>query len=141
MLYNWMNRASMFISKANRPFKAIKEMHFATIYALIDVYSKTRSSVVDLYASTCMCLSSKNSSQSLHQKNCLTIFHLVGNTIKACQSLWCHILALKSNMEAFIEVMELLVEVATPKPNVEHVQSFNIDSHIKKCLKRLHDCE
>jgi hypothetical protein len=44
-------------------------------------------------------------------------------------------------MEIFMEVMELLAEVATPKPNVEHILSFDIDSHVKKRLRRLLDCE
>jgi hypothetical protein len=57
VLYNWMDRASMSISKVGRPFKAIKEMHFATIHALIDVCSKTRSFVADLSTSTSMCFS------------------------------------------------------------------------------------
>ncbi len=56
-MYNWTNKASMSISKANWPFKATKEMHFAIVQALIDVYSKIISSIMDLFASTCMCLS------------------------------------------------------------------------------------
>jgi hypothetical protein len=79
--------------------------------------------------------------QSLHQNFCLTIFHLAGNTVKVCQSLGCHILALESDMEVLMEVLELLAKVATPKPNVEHVHSFDIDSHVKKRLRRLLDCE
>lgn len=31
VLYNWMNRASMSISKAGMPFKAAKEMHLVMI--------------------------------------------------------------------------------------------------------------
>ncbi len=31
MLYKWTNMASMFISKAGRPFRVIKEMHPSTI--------------------------------------------------------------------------------------------------------------
>jgi hypothetical protein len=61
VLYNWMNRASMSISKVDKPFLALKEMHFSTIQTLIDVYSKTRSSIMDLFASTCMCSFSKKS--------------------------------------------------------------------------------
>jgi hypothetical protein len=37
-----------------------KEMHLVTIQALIDVYSKIRSSVADLSTYTSMCLSSKD---------------------------------------------------------------------------------
>ncbi len=44
-------------------------------------------------------------SRSLHQKLCLTIFHLISNTSKACQSLGCHILVLESSMEVFIELL------------------------------------
>jgi len=51
----------MFISKARKPFRATKEMHLATIQALINVYSKIRSFVVDLSTFTNMCPSSKNS--------------------------------------------------------------------------------
>jgi hypothetical protein len=51
----------MFISKVGRPSKAAKEMHLAIIQALINVCSKTRSFVADLFISIGMCLSSKNS--------------------------------------------------------------------------------
>jgi hypothetical protein len=51
----------MFISKAGRPPKVAKEMHPSIIHALIDVCSKTRSSIMDLSASTGMCSFSKNS--------------------------------------------------------------------------------
>jgi hypothetical protein len=37
----------MSISNVNKPFKAVKEMHIATIQALIDVYSKIGSFVAD----------------------------------------------------------------------------------------------
>jgi hypothetical protein len=42
-------------------------------------------------------------------------------------------------MEVLIEVLELFVEVAMPKPNVKHVHNFDIDFPIKKCLRRLLD--
>ncbi len=61
MLYNWTDRASMFISKADIPFRAAKEIHHVTIQAVIDVCSKIESSIVDLFASTSLCFSSKNS--------------------------------------------------------------------------------
>lgn len=60
VLCNWMNRASMSISKVGMPFKAAKEMNLVTIYALIDVYSKTRSCVANLFASISKFLSSIN---------------------------------------------------------------------------------
>ncbi len=94
MLYNWTNRASMSISKADRPFRVAKEMHIGIVQALIDVCSKVGSFIVDLSTSKNMCFSSKNS-QSLHQKKSLTIFHLVGNNFKAYQSLRRHIMALE----------------------------------------------
>jgi hypothetical protein len=71
----------------------------------------------------------------------MTIFHLVGNTIKAYQSLGHHILALELDTEVFIKVLEPFIEVAMPKLDVEHIQSFEIDSPIKKCSKRLFDYE
>jgi hypothetical protein len=61
MLYNWMDRASMFIFKAGRPFKVAKEMHLAIVHALIDVCSKIKSFVANLSTSTSMCFSSRNS--------------------------------------------------------------------------------
>ncbi len=61
MLYNWIERASMFISKANKLFKATKKMHLSIFQALINVCSKTRSFVVNLSPSTSMCSFSKNS--------------------------------------------------------------------------------
>jgi hypothetical protein len=79
--------------------------------------------------------------KSLHQKLYLTIFHLAGNTIRACQSLGCHILALESDMEVFTKGREPLVEVATPKLDIKHVHSFSIDFPIKKRSKRLLDYE
>jgi len=54
-----MDKTSMSISKASRPFRVAKEMHPPTILALIDVYSKTKSFVADLSTSTCMCSFSK----------------------------------------------------------------------------------
>ncbi len=51
----------MFISKVDKPFKATKEMHLAIVQALIDIYSKTGSSVTDLFTSIGMCLTLKNS--------------------------------------------------------------------------------
>jgi len=116
-------------------------MRLVIIQALINVCSKIGSSVTNLSASIGMCLSSKNSLSSLHQKLCLTILHLVGNIVKACQSLGHHILALELDMEVFMEVLEPFVEVAMVKPNIKHVHSFNIDSHVKKHLRRLLDCE
>jgi hypothetical protein len=53
-------------------------------------------------------------SQSLHQKNCLIIFHLVGNTVRTYQSLGCHILTLELDMEVFMEVLEFLIEMGMP---------------------------
>ncbi len=50
----------------------------------------------------------------LHQFFCLTIFHLVGNIVRACQSLGHHILALELDMEVLMEVLERLIEVAMP---------------------------
>jgi hypothetical protein len=44
-------------------------------------------------------------------------------------------------MEVFIEVLELFVQAATLEPNTEHVQSFNIDFHVKKHSKRFLVCE
>jgi len=61
VLYNWTSRASMSISKVSMPFKALKEIHFVIVQALIDVCSKTTSSIADLSTSTSMCPSSRNS--------------------------------------------------------------------------------
>jgi hypothetical protein len=44
-------------------------------------------------------------------------------------------------MEVFIEVLELLVEVAMPELDAEHVHSFDIDYPVKKHSKRLLECE
>jgi hypothetical protein len=44
-------------------------------------------------------------------------------------------------MEVFMEALEPLVEVATPKLDIEHVHSFNIDSLVKKRSKRFLDYE
>jgi hypothetical protein len=88
-----------------------------------------------------MCFSSKKSFMVSASKNCLTIFHLSSNTIKAYQSLGHHILALELDMEVFTKVLEPLLEVAMPKLDAEHVHNFDIDSLIKKCSKRLFDYE
>ncbi len=40
-----------------------------------------------------------------------------------------------------MEVLEHLIEMATPKFNIEHIHSFYIDYLVKKCLKRLFDYE
>jgi hypothetical protein len=44
-------------------------------------------------------------------------------------------------MEVFTKVLEPLVEVSMPKPNTEHVHSFDIDSFVKKHSRRLLDYE
>ncbi len=41
------------------------------------------------------------------QSLCLTIFHLLGNILWACQSLGCHILALELDMEVFMKCWNL----------------------------------
>jgi hypothetical protein len=77
----------------------------------------------------------------LHQKTFLTIFHLISNIVKACQSLGRHILVLELDMEVFMEVLEPFIEVAMPEPNNKHLHNFDIDSFVKKCSRRLLDCE
>ncbi len=67
VLYNWMDRASMSLSKAGGPFKASKEMHLVMVQTLINVYSKTGSYVANLFISIGMCPSSRNCFQSLHR--------------------------------------------------------------------------
>jgi hypothetical protein len=142
VLYNWMDRASMFISKASMPFKATKEMHLVMVHTWIDVCSKTRSFIMNLFTSIGMCLSSRNSfSISLHQILCLTIFHITCSNVKAYQSLGYHILALESNMEVFSEVLELFIEVVMFDPKFKHIHNFDIDSLIKKCSRRLFNYE
>jgi hypothetical protein len=83
----------------------------------------------------------KKSLSISHQFFCLTVFHLIGNIIRAFQSLGHHSLASELDMEVLTEVLEHLIEVAMPKPNAEHVHNFNIDSPIKKRLRRLLDYE
>jgi hypothetical protein len=141
VLYNWMDRAFMCISKVDKPFKAANGLHHATIQALIDVCSKTQSSVVDFSASIGICFSSKNSFIIFASNLFLTIFHLTSNIIKAYQSLEHHILALGLDMEVIMEVLEPLVEVAMHELNANHDHSFNIDIPIKKLSKRLLDYE
>jgi len=51
----------MSISKAGKPFRAVKEMHFVIVQALIDVYSKIGYFIADLFAPIGMCPSSRNS--------------------------------------------------------------------------------
>jgi hypothetical protein len=63
------DRAFMSISKVGEPFRVAKEMHPSTVQALIDVYSKTRSSIADLSTSTVMCYFSKNSFTIFASKN------------------------------------------------------------------------
>jgi hypothetical protein len=48
VLYNWMNRASMSISKSGILFKASKKMHLGMVQASINVYSKIAYCVIDL---------------------------------------------------------------------------------------------
>ncbi len=67
----------MFISKVSKPFRATKKMHLAIVLGhdlLLQIY---------LHPQVCALLQ-KIHFQSMHQKLCLTIFHLVGNIIKAC---------------------------------------------------------
>jgi hypothetical protein len=80
-------------------------------------------------------------SQSLYQKNCLIIFHLTCNIVKAFQSQGHHILALELDMKVFTEVLEPFIQVTMLEPDVEHVHNFGIDYPVKKCSSRLLDCE
>jgi hypothetical protein len=80
VLYNWMDRAFMSLSKAGGPFRAANEMHLVTVRTLINVYSKTRSYVADLFISIGMCPSSRIVFQSLNQISCVTIFHYARNS-------------------------------------------------------------
>jgi hypothetical protein len=131
----------MFISKVGRPFKVAKEMHLVTIQALIDIYSKMDPFLhIYLHPQICAFLQ-KNHSQLSYQILCLTIFHGASNIIRAYPSLGHHILALELDMEVFMEVLEPLVEIATPELDVEHVHRFNIDFVIKKHSRRLFDYE
>ncbi len=68
-----------------------------------------------------MCPPSKNSFTIFASKLVFDHFHLTNNNVKACQSLGHHILALESNMEIFMEVLELLVEVATLERDIKHI--------------------
>jgi hypothetical protein len=134
VLYNWIDRAFMFISKGIRPFKVAKEMHLIIIQALIDLCSKIGSFIVDLSASTCMCFFSKNSIIISASKFLSDHLSLYMQTIKAYQTLGHHILVLKLDMEVYMKVLEPLVEVAMLELDVEYVHSFNIDFLDKKCL-------
>jgi hypothetical protein len=74
-------------------------------------------------------------------KICLTIFHLASNTVRACQSLGYHILALELDTEVLTKVLEPLVEMAMLELDTKHVHNFDIVSLDKKCSKRLLDYE
>jgi hypothetical protein len=79
------------------------------------MFSPRQDPLLRIYLHPQVCVpSQKIHSQSLHQKYCLTIFHFANNTVSACQSLECRIMALELDMEVFTEVLEPLVEVATP---------------------------
>ncbi len=87
-MYNWIYGAFMSISKAGIPFKVAKEMHPSIIQALINVCSKTRSSIMDLSASIGMCSFSKNSfiiSTSIFLYNHLSPYrqHILSGPTKA----------------------------------------------------------
>jgi hypothetical protein len=59
VLYNWMDRDSMSISKPVNPLRLQRKC--ILLLFLINVYSKIGPFVANLFASTCMCSSSKNS--------------------------------------------------------------------------------
>jgi hypothetical protein len=54
IIYNYIDASSMNKSKNGRPFQATKEIHLVILQALIEIYSQSRSLVVDL--STCTSL-------------------------------------------------------------------------------------
>ncbi len=78
-----------------------------------------------------MCLSSNNSFSTSVSNIVSNIFHPASNIIRACQSLGRHILALELDTKVFMEVLKPFIEITTPKFDVEHVHSFNIDSYQK----------
>ncbi len=98
--------------------------------------------LLQMYLHPHVCVpSQKIHSQSLHQNFWLTIFHIKGNRVRACQSLGHDILALELDMEVFKEVLEPLIKMAMPKLDAWHVHNFNIDSPVNKHLRRLFDCD
>jgi hypothetical protein len=116
-----MDKAFMSISKVGKPFKVVKEMHLTIIQALINFYFKIGSYVVNLFASTSTCSSSKNSFTIFSSKN---LFDHLSPCRQHCQGMpkpW--------------------AQVAMLEPNTKHVHDFDINSPIKKCFRRLLDYE
>jgi hypothetical protein len=106
------------------------------------MFAPKQDPLLPIYLHPQVCVpSQKIRSQFLHQIFCLTIFHLTGNTIRACQSLEHHIMALELDMDVFTKVLEPLVEVATPELDAKHVHSFYIVSLVKKHSRTLLDYE
>lgn len=117
VIYNWMDMSSMMMSKVGQPFWVAKEMHSFMLQALIGVCSKVGSFVTNLSASTCLHSSffiSKIPTFLLVPFFIITSICAIGNNIRACHTLHCHILALKLfNIDIFTEVLEPLVKVPT----------------------------
>jgi hypothetical protein len=140
VLCNWMDKASMFVSKADKPFEAIKEMHPSTIQALINVCSKIGSSIMDLFASTNMC-SSKTSFTIFESKNLFDHFSPYKQHCQSLPNLGHHILVLELDMQVFTNMLEPIIEVAILELDIEHVHNFDIDFPIKKRSRKLLDNE
>jgi hypothetical protein len=65
----------------------------------------------------------------------------IGNNIKACHTLCCHILALEPDIDLFIEVLEPLVEVLALEQSCPNVDLDDFDSPPTKQSRRNLDCE
>jgi hypothetical protein len=53
-------------------------------------------------------------------------------SVKACQTLWMHILAMEVDMGVFAEILELYIYIDILVAKTSFVNSFDLDFHMKK---------
>ncbi len=141
VLYNWTNRPLCLYPRL-ACLSGPQRKCISLLFKLWLICVPRLDHLLQIYLHSYICaLPQEMHSQFLHQILCLTIFHLASNIIKAYQSLGHHILALESNLEVFMEVLEPFIEVAMLKLDVEHVHNFDINFLVEKWSRRLFDYE
>jgi hypothetical protein len=94
----------------SRIFKVTKELHLVTLQAFIKAYSKSNSFVVDLFISINIYIFSPLFAFVLIKILFFTNVFVVGNIVRACHNLDCHILALEGDNGVFSDVLKLFCE-------------------------------
>ncbi len=143
ILYNWMDMLSMFMSKTRKPFwvgQGVPSTHPLGLQWRV-LESK-------IFCCWLVCIH-KFATSLLPNSCCVCLFlvlifiHIsfVGNNIKVCHALCCHVLVLELNMDVFTKVLEPLVAIPIPEAIRLVVHIDDEDSPVFKQSRKILDCE